>query len=162
MGKCDLNTVLHLTEAFDNHVEKQTVGDFMKFCEKYIVGENGQLIDQRFCPRITKEKFVSCSFTTLPLRLSTKSQQKVVCLQRLHRERSTHLIQLMNQSSKICWTASLIWTGDFILGDKDADGNDTYVIGEFNCSCVGVTQSLNLCPQVADAAIKVLDEHRPL
>ena len=33
----------------------------------------------------------------------------------------------------------LIWTADFILGDKTADGNDTYYVGEFNCSCVGIT-----------------------
>ena len=30
----------------------------------------------------------------------------------------------------------LIWTGDFML-DNDKNGNDTYVLGEMNCSCVG-------------------------
>jgi len=37
--KCDLNTVLHLSEAFGNNVENETVGEFMKFCEWYAVGE---------------------------------------------------------------------------------------------------------------------------
>jgi hypothetical protein len=48
-----------------------------------------------------------------------------------------------------------VWTVDFILGDKDADGKDTYHVGEFNCSCVGVTQQLHLCPLVADAVLEV-------
>jgi len=28
------------------------LGEFMKFCEKYIVGDNGMLVDMRFFPRI--------------------------------------------------------------------------------------------------------------
>ena len=32
---------------------------------------------------------------------------------------------------------------------------DTYHVGEFNCSCVGVTQQLHLCPLVADAVLEV-------
>jgi len=50
----------------------------------------------------------------------------------------------------------LIWTADFILGDKDEEGQDTYLVGEFNCSCVGITQQLHLCPIVADAAIRIV------
>ena len=49
----------------------------------------------------------------------------------------------------------LIWTADFILGDKMDDGSDTYLVGEFNCSCVGITQQLHLAGPVADAAIKI-------
>jgi len=180
--KCDLNTVLHLTEAFDNHVEKQTVGEFMKFCEKYIVGENGQLIDQRFCPRITEGEVRVLFFYKTPIEIVHKvpaegglsatlasgakytsypvDEPKFKNL--LDGFIGTDLPLIMPKLGMTDEPLPLIWTGDFILGDKDADGNDTYVIGEFNCSCVGVTQSLNLCPQVADAAIKILDEHRPL
>lgn len=35
----------------------------------------------------------------------------------------------------------LIWTADFIL-DNDSDGNDLYILGEINCSCVGFTSHL--------------------
>jgi hypothetical protein len=49
----------------------------------------------------------------------------------------------------------LIWTSDFILGPKDASGKDTYVVGEFNCSCVGISQQLHLAPMLAAAAIQV-------
>jgi hypothetical protein len=46
--------MLHCTEAVDNHVEERTLDAFMTFCEQYIVGEEGQLIDQRFLPRIVE------------------------------------------------------------------------------------------------------------
>ena len=36
----------------------------------------------------------------------------------------------------------LIWTADFML-DWDENGNDTYVLGEINCSCVGFTSHLD-------------------
>jgi len=32
----------------------------------------------------------------------------------------------------------LIWTADFIL-DWDENKKDKYIVGEFNCSCVGFT-----------------------
>ena len=51
----------------------------------------------------------------------------------------------------------LIWTADFILGDK-VDDKDTYFVGEFNCSCVGITQQLHLTSKVAEAAISICKE----
>mmetsp|Transcript_38773 Transcript_38773/g.72763 ORF Transcript_38773/g.72763 Transcript_38773/m.72763 type:complete len:120 (-) Transcript_38773:395-754(-) len=50
----------------------------------------------------------------------------------------------------------LIWTSDFILGEKDADGDDTYVVGEFNCSCVGITQQLYLADSVGKTALNTV------
>jgi hypothetical protein len=48
----------------------------------------------------------------------------------------------------------IIWTGDFML-DTDAQGNDTYVLGEMNCSCVGFFSHLNVGIQerIADEVI---------
>ena len=31
----------------------------------------------------------------------------------------------------------LIWTGDFIPADGPTPGSTVYIVGEFNCSCVG-------------------------
>merc|ERR1711879_709103 len=59
-----------------------------------------------------------------------------------------HVLELQGQP------LPLIWTSDFILGPKEG-GADTYFVGEFNCSCVGITQQLHLCPVVASAAIKI-------
>ena len=47
-----LDTKLKLTEAVDNHVEHKTLEEYMTFCEKYIIGENGMLVDMKFLPRI--------------------------------------------------------------------------------------------------------------
>ena len=50
----------------------------------------------------------------------------------------------------------LIWTADFMLADDDETGEDTYVLGEINCSCVGFTSELDMGIQemVAEEAIK--------
>ena len=54
----------------------------------------------------------------------------------------------------------LIWTADFILGDKTPEGHDTYYVGEFNCSCVGITQQLHLAQRIADAALSIIAQNK--
>jgi glutathione synthase/RimK-type ligase-like ATP-grasp enzyme len=49
----------------------------------------------------------------------------------------------------------LLWTADYILG-TDAAGEDTFTIGEFNCSCVGITQGLARASVVGDMVVKLL------
>ncbi len=44
----------------------------------------------------------------------------------------------------------LLWTLDYIL-DYDENGNDTYVLSEVNCSCVGITTELQYAKNVAEA-----------
>ena len=70
---CGDDEVLSLMEANDNHEEEHTVGEFIEFCVngctgksgewtskgvgKYLEGgkdAGGQLVDQRFCPRIVE------------------------------------------------------------------------------------------------------------
>merc|ERR1719277_1801855 len=70
---CTDDEVLDLMEANDNHSEEHTVGEFIEFCVngrtgksgtwtskgtgKYLEGgkaAGGQLVDQRFCPRIVE------------------------------------------------------------------------------------------------------------
>ena len=74
----------------------------------------------------------------------------------------------------------LIWTADFIpCDDPRAEDNTRWVVGEFNCSCVGVSRFLNacgearcienvsdedyaegmrLCDKIGEMAVKKLDE----
>ena len=54
----------------------------------------------------------------------------------------------------------LIWTASFMLADDDETGEDTYVLGEINCSCVGFTSELDMGIQemVAEEAIKRVEE----
>lgn len=46
------DTKIKCTEAVDNHVEHRELGEFMEFCEKYIIGDQGMLVDMKFLPRI--------------------------------------------------------------------------------------------------------------
>lgn len=41
-------------------------------------------------------------------------------------------------------TLPLWWTTDFIVTDKP-DGGDQWIVGEFNCSCVGISACLEAC-----------------
>ena len=159
-GPVDGNTLLHLQEAVDNHTEEKTVNDFIKFCEQYIEGEEGQLIDQRFLPRIVEGELRVNMIYDKPTEIVHKkpadggisatlaSGAKYVSYQPDDPQFATLMDNFINKDLPKIMPAlgmdtqpiPLIWTSDFILGDKDASDNDTYYVGEFNCSCVGITQ----------------------
>ena len=54
-------------------------------------------------------------------------------------------------------TCRLIWTADFIL-DTDENGEDAYILGEMNCSCVGFTSQLELAHNVAEEILACIGE----
>jgi hypothetical protein len=62
-----LDTPIKCTEAVDNHVEDRTLGEFMDFCEQYVVGENGQLVDMPFLPRIKEGEIRILMVGTTPV-----------------------------------------------------------------------------------------------
>ena len=167
-------TILELQEAFDNHKEEQTVDGFMKFCERYIMGENGQLIDQRFLPRISEGELRVNMIYDTPVAIVHKKPvdggisatlasgakyvsyepddpKFEVLMDNFIQKDLSKIMEALDMEGE---PLPLIWTTDFILGDK-VDGADTYFVGEFNCSCVGITQQLHLSTQVAEAAIRV-------
>ena len=171
-------TILELQEAVDNHKEERTVDDFMTFCEKYIVGENGQLIDQRFLPRIVEGELRVNMIYDKPTEIvhkkpkdggisaTLKSGAKYVSYQPDDPQFAVLMDNFVNKDLPNIMPAlgmegmpiPLIWTSDFILGEKTEDGADTYYVGEFNCSCVGITQQLHLTDQVADAVLRIVAE----
>ncbi len=167
-----LNTKLKCTEAVDNHVEYFTLKDFMAFCEKYIVGENGMLVDMRFMPRIKEGE----------IRILMVGKQAIFVVHKKPAdsadafsatlfsgakytydkpEQWKELMEMFNNALPVIseklggLDVPLIWTADFML-DWDKDGKDTYVLGEINCSCVGFTSHLDQGIQeiVADEAIR--------
>ena len=170
-------TLLDLQEAVDNHKEEKSIDDFMTFCEQYIVGENGQLIDQRFLPRIVEGELRVNMIYDKPTEIvhkkpaeggisaTLKSGAKYVSYKpddpqfaKLMEDFvNKDLPQIMPCLGMEGMPIPLIWTSDFILGDK-VDGKDTYFVGEFNCSCVGITQQMHLKEQVADAVIKIVEK----
>lgn len=171
-----LDTKLKCTEAVDNHVEYNKLEDFMVFCEKYIVGENGMLVDMRFMPRIkegeirillvgdapifvvhkkpaeTEDAFSATLFSGAKYTYDSpeKWQDLIDMFQR----------SLPTISEKLGgFDIPLIWTADFML-DWDTDGNDSYVLGEINCSCVGFTSHLDrgIQEKIASEIIRRVEE----
>ncbi len=167
-----LNTKLKCTEAVDNHVEYFTLGDFMKFCEKYIVGENGMLVDMRFMPRIKEGEIRILMVGETPIFVVHKKPAQgadAFSATLFSGAKYTYddpkkwsaLVSMFNASLPTIseklggYDIPLIWTADFML-DWDEEGKDKYVLGEINCSCVGFTSHLDQGIQeiVADEVIK--------
>ena len=165
-------TAIICTEAKDNHSEQRKLGEFMDFCEQYIVGDNGMLVDMTFLPRIKEgeirllmlydkpvnvvhkkpaeggDAFSATLFSGAKYRYD-KPEQWQSLVDMFLSELPAVRARLGN------YDLPLIWTADFIL-DTDASGADKYVLGEINCSCVGFTSHLELAPEVADNIIKIV------
>lgn len=160
------------TEAKDNHVEYHELGDFLTFCEQYITGDNGMLVDMPFLPRIKEgeirllmlhrtpvnvvhkkpaaqaDAFSSTLFSGAQYRYDAPSDWPELI--------DLFIANLSTITSKLGnLDLPLIWTADFML-DTDENGNDTYVLGEMNCSCVGFTSELSLSENIADEIISIL------
>mmetsp|Transcript_17801 Transcript_17801/g.43577 ORF Transcript_17801/g.43577 Transcript_17801/m.43577 type:complete len:1129 (-) Transcript_17801:373-3759(-) len=172
-GKCPPGTMLTLQEAVDNHKEEKSLEEFVKFCNVYLEGEGGQLVDQKFLPRIVEGEVRVFMIGDTPIELvhkkpaeggisaTLKSGAKYVRyapdeakFSQLMDSFKADLPKLMTALEIGDEPLPLLWTTDFIPGPV-VDGKDTYYIGEFNCSCVGITKQLNLAGMVAEAAIKV-------
>lgn len=168
-----LDAVLKLTEARDNHTEEKTLQEFLEFCIQYLEGANGMLLDMPFLERIvegeirvlmlrnkvvnivhkkpadTKDAFSATLFSGAKYRYDEP-------------EKWPELVSIvegavpMMQARLGNYDLPLIWTADFIL-DTDAEGNDQYVLGEINASCVGFTTFLELSEDIADEVLALLD-----
>ncbi|WP_298074347.1 Cj0069 family protein [uncultured Corynebacterium sp.] len=172
-----LDTKLKCTEAVDNHTEVRELGEFMDFCDQYIVGDNGMLVDMRFMPRIVEGEirillvgphpvFVvhkkpaegGDAFSATLFSGAKYTYQKP--------EEWQELVDMFAEARPVIAeklggdNIPLIWTADFMLADDDETGEDTYVLGEINCSCVGFTSELDMGIQqlVAEEAIKRVEE----
>lgn len=171
-----LDTKLKCTEAVDNHTEIRELGDFMDFCDQYIVGDNGMLVDMRFMPRIVEGE----------IRILLVGPHPVFVVHKQPAAGGDNFSATLFSGAKYTYdkpeawqdlvdmfadarpviaeklggdNIPLIWTADFMLADAE-DGSDTYVLGEINCSCVGFTSELDMGIQqlVAEEAIKRIEE----
>jgi hypothetical protein len=181
---CDDSEVISMMEANDNHAEEHTVAEFIEFClngrneksgtwtskgvGKYLEGgkeAGGQLVDQRFCPRIVEGE----------LRYNLVGPKLVGVIHKKPAEGGISAVggtgsiytfygpdeplfanltnNFINKDMKDVMPAlglakepiPLWWTGDFInaspVGTPSAD--EKWIIGEFNCSCVGISKVLD-------------------
>lgn len=173
--KIPLNTKIKCTEAFDNHVEYNSLDDFMSFCDKYIVGDNGMLVDMRFMPRIKEGEIRILMVGSEPVFVVHKkpAEEEEAFSATLFSgakytydapEKWSDLVDMFQKSLPTIskklggFDIPLIWTADFML-DWDKDGNDSYVLGEINCSCVGFTSHLDkgIQEKIADEVIRRIE-----
>ncbi|WP_257161865.1 Cj0069 family protein [Corynebacterium cystitidis] len=164
-----LDTALKCTEAVDNQTHDYTLGEFMDFCEQYIVGDNGMLVDMRFMPRIVEGEIRILLVGDDPVFIVHKKPAEggdnfsatLFSGAKYSYDKPESWPELMDMFAKarpvIAEKLSddevvpLIWTADFMLDDAE-DGGDTYVLGEINCSCVGFTSELDMGIQEKVAA----------
>merc|ERR1711920_886521 len=174
---------LELMEANDNHAEEHTVAEFIEFCVngrtdksgtwtskgtgKYLEGgkeAGGQLVDQRFCPRIVEgELRYNCVVNSLVGIIHKKPKEggisavggtgsiytyfgpdeaKFATLTKNFLERD--LPKIMPALDLADEPVPLWWTTDFILASPEgtATEDEKWIVGEFNCSCVGISKCL--------------------
>ncbi len=153
------DTKIKCTEAVDNHVEMHQLGDFIEFCNQYIVGDNGMLVDMPFMPRIKEGEIRILLVGNTPIFVVHKKPAEAEdafsatlfsgAKYRYDKpEKWDELVNLfLNTLPEITnklggYDLPLIWTADFMLDDAE-DGGDKYVLGEMNCSCVGFTSHLD-------------------
>lgn len=169
-----LDAELKLTEAKDNHVEYKTLGEFIDFCIQYLEGKNGLLLDMPFLPRIKEGEIRVLMLRDEPVNVVHKKPaddddafSATLFSGAKYRydkpEEWQELIDVMKDSLKKLqddlggYDLPLIWTADFIL-DTDTDtGEDKYVLGEINASCVGFTTHLELSDNIADEILNLMD-----
>ena len=155
-----LDTKLRCTEAVDNHTEVRELGEFMDFCDQYIIGDNGMLVDMRFMPRIVEGEIRILLVGPHPVFVVHKkpaaggdnfSATLFSGAQYTYDspEKWQELVDMFAEVRPVIAeklggdNIPLIWTADFMLDDAPG-GGDTYVLGEINCSCVGVTSELDM------------------
>jgi len=157
-GPVPLDTRVKCVEAVDNHVEYHPLDTFMTFCEQYIVGDHGMLVDMPFMPRIKEGEIRILMVGATPIFVVHKkpadaadafsatlfsgakyTYDEPAKWQTLVDMFLSRLPTIMERLGG--YEVPLIWTADFML-DTAPDGSDTYVLGEINCSCVGFTTHL--------------------
>mmetsp|Transcript_28619 Transcript_28619/g.80616 ORF Transcript_28619/g.80616 Transcript_28619/m.80616 type:complete len:354 (+) Transcript_28619:201-1262(+) len=169
-------TVVKLQDMCDNHREEKSLDDFMAECEQYLGSDGGGLLlDQQYLPRILEGEVYVHMVVDKPTAVVHKkpalpgtianaaSGSKYVRYKPDDPQFAGLIDSFVNKDLPKFMKAlglkdrqlPLIWTANFILGPKTEDRGDTYVICDLNCACVGLTQTLELCPQVAEAAIKL-------
>merc|ERR1740127_9778 len=183
---CEDSEVLSLMEANDNHAEEHTVAEFIEWCikgrtdksgtwtskgaGKYLEGgkaAGGQIVDQRFCPRIVegelryncvgpelagiihkkpKEGGISAvSGTGSVYTFYGPKEKKFASLTKNFL--SIDMPKVMPNLGLESEPIPLWWTTDFINASPPgtAAKDEKWIVGEFNCSCVGISKALEAC-----------------
>jgi len=180
---CEDSEVLDLMEANDNHAETHTVAEFIEWCiagrtdksgtwdskgvGKYLEGgkaAGGQIVDQRFCPRIVEGELRYNMIGPKLVGIIHKKPKEggisavggtgsIYTYYGPEEEKFANLTKgfLTDDIDKVMPALDLgsepiplWWTGDFILASPEGTpaAEEKWIIGEFNCSCVGISKCL--------------------
>ena len=135
------------------------------------VAAGSMLIDQRFLPRITEGE-VRCLFVRSELVEIVHKKPREGCLSavlgtgavytkyspydnkfaKLREHLKEDIPRIMDAIDMAHHPLPLLWAVDHIYGDTD----DELYVGEINCSCLGITQQLDIAPIIAKAAIETV------
>ena len=172
--KIPLEAKLKLTEAKDNHTEEKTLQEFLEFCIQYLEGPNGMILDMPFLERIVEGEIRVLMLRNKVVNIVHKKPAEAAdafsatlfsgAKYRYDKpEKWPELVKTVEQSVPLIqmklgnYDLPLIWTADFILDTDEKTGEDIYVLGEINASCVGFTTFLDLSEDIADEVLALLD-----
>jgi len=166
--ECADDEVLVLTEACDNHTEEHTLAEFVEFCVngrtdrsgewrsigtgRYFEGgreAGGQMVDQRFLPKIAEGevRFLMVGREAVRIEhyvyiggvggetVTTVYQPDAPEFAELRRKLEDEVPSIMAALGLEMRQLPSLWAADFI----PIDGHRSpWVVGEFNCSCLGI------------------------
>merc|ERR1711972_1097798 len=181
---CADDELLDMMEANDNHAEEHTVAEFIEFCVngrnaksgtwtskgvgKYLEGgkaAGGQLVDQRFCPRIVEgELRYNCVGDAVVGIIHKKpaaggisavggtgsiytyyGPEEPKFKNLTYNFLTRDIAQIMPALGLADEPIPLWWTTDFICASPVGTpvAEEKWIVGEFNCSCVGISKCLS-------------------
>jgi len=171
-------TVIRARHAMRGCVEEEiTLGEFFSRCEQYFAGD-GRMIDQAYQERLPEgmirlylvhgkvagfgHQEVNALFPAPPGASPTEAPQPGP---RLYHPPTKPEFQALKRKLEREWVPAvqrllgietedlpILWDCDFMLGPKDENGQDTYVLGEINVSCV-VPYPESTVPAIVEATM---------
>jgi hypothetical protein len=170
----ELNSQVKCTEARDNHVELMPLGEFIDFCVQYLDGEGGMILDMPFLQRITEGEIRVFMLRNKVVNIVHKKPAESpdafsatlfsgAKYSYESPEQWPTLVDIVNKNIPVIqqrlgnYDLPLIWTIDFILDTDEATGDDRYVLGEINASCVGFSTHLELSEDIADEIVRLME-----
>lgn len=173
-GIVSLDQMVKCTEAKDNHVETMPLGEFIDFCVKYLDGEGGMILDMPFLERIKEGEIRVFMLRNSVVNIVHKKPADVpdaFSATLFSGAKYTYetpdkwpeLVSIVNKSVPVIqrrlgnYDLPLIWTIDFILDTDPETGDDKYILGEINASCVGFSTHLELSEDIANEIVRLME-----
>ena len=180
---------------------KELAGEWRSvFPGKYLTGQGSHLVDQRLMPRIAEGEvrmlmvrdqlfqiihkkpkadggMSAVGGNNVPTFYRPDAPEFAGLREKFIKEDVPHLLEVMDLQDQ---PLPLLWTADFIPMDSDdVPGETVYKVGEFNCSCVGVSkfmasakggtiedvsdddyaEAMSLCDLIGKQVVKAMDTH---